>query len=154
MITIDDNILRQTIQEVIDTFLIPRFIALGMNASGKWISSLEARAENGRGEIWGMDYTYYLVNGRAPGNRPPIAPLITWVGHKFNLFGQEAISAAYAIATKIEREGTEYYPSGTDLLEVLQAPEVSQYIYSRVAIQVNGQIEAEIKRNLTNIFSQ
>lgn len=153
MITISDDILRQTMQEVIDLFLIPKFISLGMNASGEWISSLEARAANSTGEIWGRDYTYYLVNGRAPGKRPPTAPLVSWVGNKLNIYGKEALSVAYAIAKKIEKEGTDYYPSGTDLLEVLQAPEVSQYIYDRMAIHVNGQIEAEIKRSLKAVFA-
>ncbi len=148
MITISDDNLREIMTEVIRVFLIPKFIALGMNASGSWISALEARAENGRAEIWGADYTYYLVNGRADGNRPPIQPLIRWVGNKFGLSGQEAISAAFAIANKIEKEGTDYYPNGTDLLEVLESPEVSQFIYTRLAVDINGQIAAQIKRQL------
>lgn len=133
-------------QEVIDTFLIPKFISLGMNASGRWIKSLEARAENNRGEIWGLDYTYYLVNGRSPGKRPPIAPLVRWVGYKFGLSGQQATSAAYAVANKIASEGTSYYPSGTDLLEILQSKEVTQFVFEKISANLSGQITAEIKR--------
>lgn len=151
--TIDDDILLQTMQGVIDLYFKPKFIALGMNASGEWLNSLEARAENGTGEIWGRDYTRYLVNGRAPGKRPPIAPLITWVGNKLGVHGREGISIAYAVAKKIEKEGTDYFPSGTDLLEILESKEVQQFIYDRLAIYINGKIEAEIKRNLQQIFA-
>lgn len=153
MIVIDNNTVLETMQGVINDFLIPKFISLGMNASGQWINSLEARAENGRGEIWGRDYTYYLVNGRAGGKRPPITPLISWVGYKFGLYGNEAKSAAFAIANKIAKEGTEYYPNGTDLLEVLQSDEVKQYVYDKIGIAVAGQIQSQIRRDLTNIFA-
>jgi len=148
-----DETILAAMQGVIDNFLIPKFIELGMNASGSWIAALEARAVDGRGEIWGLDYTYYLVNGRAGGKRPPVAPLISWVGSKFGLTGQEAVSAAYAIATKIEREGTNYYPSGTDLLEVLSNPEVSQYVYTMIGADLAGQVRTEITRNAKLIFA-
>lgn len=150
MITVPDEVILQTMQEVIDTFLIPKFVALGMNASGQWISSLEARVVNGRGEIWGRDYTYYLVNGRAPGKRPPIAPLISWVGHKFGLSGAAAISAAFAVAKKIEQEGTEYYPNGTDLLQVLTSPDVSTFVYNRYGVQIAAQARLQITRIIKN----
>ncbi len=58
----DEQII-EVMQGVINDFLKPKFISLGMNASGQWLNSLEARANNGNGEIWGMDYTYYLANG-------------------------------------------------------------------------------------------
>lgn len=151
--TIPNETIQSVMQEVIDTILIPKFIELGMNASGRWISSLEARAENNTGSIWGMDYTYYLVNGRAPGNRPPIAPLVQWVGYKFGLSGQEATSAAFAIANKIAREGTDYYPSGTDLLEVLQSDSTTQFIYDRIGAEVSGIIQAQITRELKQTFA-
>lgn len=152
-IQIPDSRIQEIMQEVIDKFLIPKFISLGMNASGQWISSLQARAESGRGEIWGMDYTRYLVNGRAPGKRPPIQPLVQWVGYKFGLSGQEATGAAFAIANKIAKEGTDYYPNGTDLLEVLQSPDVTQYIYDSAQVELVGVVSAEIKRNLQTLFA-
>jgi len=146
MIQPNPEIIQQTMQGVIEKFLKPKFISLGMNASGKWLASLEARVNGSRGEIWGMDYTYYLVNGRSPGKRPPITPLVAWVGHKFGLSGQQAVSAAFAVANKIEKEGTNYYPSGTDLLEVLQSPEVTQYVYNEIKNDMAGQVRSEILR--------
>lgn len=151
--TIDDQDILKIMQEVIDTFLIPKFIELGMNASGEWIESLEARAIDGRGEIWGRDYTYYLVNGRSGGKRPPITPLVSWVGHKLGIYGKEALSVAFAVAKKIEREGTDYYPNGTDLLEVLESPEVAQFIYTKLGANLNGKLQSEIQRNLKEILA-
>jgi len=154
MITIPDEKIIQVMQEVIDIFLIPKFIELGMNASGEWVSSLEARAVEGRGEIWGRDYTYYLVNGRAGGSRPPITPLVNWVGNKLGIYGREGLSVAFAVAKKIEKEGTEYYPNGTDLLEVLESPQVTQFVYNKLGVEIAGTIRSEITRNLQNIFSK
>lgn len=153
MITIPAENMRQIMHEVINDFLIPKFVALGMNATGEWIESLEARVTDNTGEIWGRDYTYYLAKGRAPGNRPPITPLVKWVGAKFGLSGQEAVGAAFAIATKIEKEGTEYYPSGTDLLEVLNSYEVKQFVYDRAAQEMNTQVQLKIQRNLQEVFA-
>lgn len=148
-----DQTILTAMQGVIDNFLIPKFIALGMNASGQWIESLEARVVDGRGEIWGRDYTYYLVNGRAGGSMPPITPLVSWVGHKFGLSGKQAQQAAWAVAKKIQREGTDYYPNGTDLLEVLQSKEVTQYVYDMVKADISGQVRATIVRNLRQTFA-
>lgn len=152
MIVPDEKII-EVMQGVIDNFLKPKFIELGMNASGQWLNSLEARAENGQGQIWGMDYTYYLVNGRAGGKRPPITPLISWVGSKFGIYGNEAKSVAFAVATKIEREGTDYYPQGTDLLEILQSSDVTNYVYNEIGAQLAGQVQATITRQLKEVFA-
>lgn len=145
-LTIPEQSILNAMQGVIDNVLIPKFIELGMNASGEWINSLEARVNGQTGEIWGRDYTYYLVNGRAPGNRPPIQPLIRWVGYKLGLSGVEATGAAFAIANKIAKEGTDYFPDGTDLLEVLSSKETTQYVYDTIGAELSGQIRASIVR--------
>ena len=153
MIAITDEKIIEVMQGVIELFLKPKFIELGMSASGEWLNSLEARANKGRGEIWGRDYTYYLVNGRAGGSRPPITPLVNWVGNKLGLYGKEGLSVAFAVAKKIEKEGTDYYPDGTDLLEILESPEVLNYVYGAFQVEIAGQIRATIVRNLQNTFS-
>lgn len=152
MITVSDDILTQTLQEVVDNFLIPKFLSLGMNASGSWIKALRVEVVNGTGYIKGKDYTYYLVNGRAGGNKPPITPLISWVQHKLGKSGKEGIGIAYAVQNKIAKEGTDYYPNGTDLLEVLQSKEVTQFIYTRIGENISGQLQLEIKRQLKQTF--
>jgi hypothetical protein len=145
---------REIMQEVIDLYLIPKFKELGLNASGDWLRAIEARASGTTGEIWGLDYTRYLVNGRAAGTPPPIAPLVRWVGFKLGYSGQQAISTAIAISKKIAAEGTEIKKNGgTDLLEILQSPEVQQYVNGRVGEEVNEQIRLRIIRTTKQILS-
>lgn len=138
---------------VIDNFLKPKFISLGMNATGKWLESLEAKAVNGNGEIWGMDYTYWLANGRKPGTMPPVSKLIPWVNAKFGVGGKEAIGIAWAVATKIKNEGTNYYPDGTDLLEVLNSDEVKKYVQDAIGSFVTIEINKILKKQLNDNFT-
>lgn len=150
---IPDDIIIQTMQGVIDNFLKPKFISLGMNATGKWLESLEAKAVNGNGEIWGMDYTYWLANGRKPGVMPPVNALIPWVNAKFGIGGKEAIGIAWAVATKIKNEGTSYYPEGTDLLEVLNSDEVKKYVLEQIKEFFTVEINKILKKQLNDNFA-
>lgn len=148
-----DDIIIQTMQGVIDLFLKPKFISLGMNATGKWLNSLEARAVNGNGEIWGMDYTYFLVNGRKPGKMPPVSALLPWVNAKFGIGGKEAISIAFAVATKIKNEGTNYYPEGTDLIEVLNSQECRTYVTEQLQTWFTIEITKVLKKQINDNFA-
>jgi len=141
-------------QGIIDNFLKPKFIELGMNATGKWLESLEAKAVDGNGEIWGMDYTYWLANGRKPGKLPPVNALIPWVNAKFGIGGKEAVSIAWAVATKIKNEGTNYYPDGTDLLDVLYSQEVSKYITDSIGTFFTVEINKILIKQLNDNFAQ
>ncbi|WP_448607588.1 hypothetical protein [Paenimyroides ceti] len=144
--------IREVIQGVVDNFLKPKFIELGMNASGTWLNSIEARTSINRGEIWGMDYTYYLAKGRKPGKRPPIQPLIQWAGLKLGLSGQQAVSAAFAIANKIAKDGTKYYPNGTDLLSILQSKEVNDYVIKEIGDYIRQETQLVILKKLKEAF--
>jgi hypothetical protein len=150
MIEITDELIVETMQGVIEKFLKPKFISLGMNATGKWLDSLEARAVNKNGEIWGMDYTEFLAKGRASGTAPPISALIPWVNAKLGISGKQAISVAFAVATKIKKEGTNYYPRGTDLLEVLASKEVADYITQKIGAFLKTEITKALKRQLND----
>lgn len=152
-IHIPDELILQTMQGVIDNFLKPKFIELGMNATGQWLKSLEARVNNGNGEIWGMDYTYWLVNGRKGGTAPPVSALLPWVNAKFGIGGKEALSVAFAVAQKIKNEGTNYYPEGTDLLEILNSPEVINYIYSQLKEGITVEVNKILIKQLNDNFS-
>lgn len=118
------------IREVIIRFLIPKFRELGMPASGQWEREVEARGN----EIWGMDYTEYLVDGRPPNtNDDPdaIRRWAVWAGMTFIKDWADAKGVnipPIAIAYKIAREGTTWYPQGSDLLDVLYTQEVIDYI--------------------------
>ena len=141
-------------QGVIDLYLIPRFNELGMNATGNWIESLEARAVDGNGAIYGLDYTYWLQNGRAPGAMPPVSALIPWVNAKLGKSGREGVSIAWAVAKKIQKEGTNYYPEGTDLLDVLSSKEVIDYVYGQFGEAFKVEINKLLIKQLNDNFAQ
>lgn len=156
MITVSDEILTQTLQEVVDTFLIPKFLSLGMNASGSWINALRADVVNGVGYIKGKDYTYWLVNGRLQNkdqSEAGINHFTKWAGHFiFKKWVQDkGISAnPYAVARSVAKKGTSYSPNGTDLLEVLESKEVKDYIYKKLAQDISLQLRSDIVRRLKN----
>ena len=155
MAIITENDLKIILWDVVDNFLIPKFNKLGMKASGQWLDALNVKVDssNGKiqGQIWGADYTQYLVNGRRPGKRPPISVLESWVNNKFGIYGTEAKSMAFAIANKIAKEGTEYYPQGTDLLEVLQSKECTDYINSKLSDYYVKSVSLQFTRILKSI---
>jgi len=145
------ELIQETLNEVLEKFLKPKFIDLGMNASGDWLNSLQVRViDKHKAEILGLDYTRYLVNGRKPGKPPPIAPIIRWVGYKFGYSGKEAISTAYAVRTKIAQSGTSYFPDGTELLEVLQSKETIDFINHKIKQKLLEKVKLEIIRIIEN----
>ena len=148
---ISENEIKTLVWLIVDEFLIPKFNELNMNASGDWLDSLDVKVVGNRGEIWGKDYTQYLVNGRAGGKRPPISVLEKWVNDKFNIYGKEATNMAFAIGNKIAKEGTDYYPEGTDLLEVLQSNECQQFINQKSTEIYIKSVSLEIVRRLKQI---
>ena len=146
MIIISDQDIKTIMDGVALKFLIPKFLELGMNASGEWVDSIETSAVNNIGKIRGRDYTEYLKNGRKPGKMPPIAAIEKWVQVKLGLRGKQALSAAFAIAKKIAKEGTDYYKQGgTELLAELESQECLDYIRKElttlIVVQAKGEIE-------------
>lgn len=75
---------------------------------------------------------------------------IDFVCSKLGKSGNEGVGIAYAIQNKIAKEGTEYYPNGTDLLEVLESNEVKNYIYKKMAQNISLQLRSDIQRRLKN----
>lgn len=140
---------QEILEEVIQKFLIPRFIDLGMPASGEWVDNIHARGSS----IWGRDYTEQLIYGRRPGEFAPIAPLIKWVEVKLGIYGDEAVSVAWAVNHKIKNEGTNYFQQGgTTLMEVLKENEVQDYIISRARGIIQKNVVFEIRRKLRGQF--
>lgn len=136
------------IREVIIRFLIPKFRELGMPASGQWEREVEARGN----EIWGMDYTEYLVDGRPPNtNDDPdaIRRWAVWAGMTFIKDWADAKGVnipPIAIAYKIAREGTTWYPQGSDLLDVLYTQEVIDYINEELGKILVEKIKKQFER--------
>lgn len=141
-------------QWIVDAILIPHFMDLGLNASGEWLANVGTRADGQTGIISGRKYTEQLVWGRMPGNRPPISALENWVKIKLGLSGQQATSAAFAIANKIAKEGTNIYKDrGTDLLEILEAPETIAKINAHLAQQLRVNVQLHLEREIKQAFA-
>jgi hypothetical protein len=138
--------IQQVMEEVIDRYLIPSFLALGMNASGEWREHLEGTPD---GRIRGRDYTIQLVNGRRPGTYAPIEPLKQWAMIKLGLDEKQATGMAFAMSKKFKEEGSKYYrEGGTTLLDILESQDVIQYITSRFQFFITQQITLEIQQYL------
>lgn len=145
---IPSNVIQDALNKAIDV-LIEKHRELGMEATGQWIESLEGKTGHNSGVIRGAKYTEQLVFGREPGKRPPISPLENWVKAKFGLSGREATSAAFAVANKIASEGTTWYQQGgSDLLEVLEDPEVVGTFFSEIGAYLVVEVTAELTRDL------
>lgn len=136
---VPDDLIMETITEVVEKFLKPKFIELGMNASGQWLRALKVKTSINRGEIWGMNYSYWLSEGRGPNkNQSPesIGNFVRWAGSTF--IKQWCIDKginpdlSYAISHKIAKEGTSYYPNGTDVLNILNSSEVQDFVKTKI----------------------
>lgn len=146
-----DQEIEKIVWLVVDNFLIPKFNELGMNASGEWLGALSVKVNGSRGEIWGRDYTHYLQHGRAGGSMPPISAIEKWVGDKFGMYGKEANQRAWAIAKKIEQQGTSYYPDGTDLIDVLYSNECQTFIENQSKLIYKERLEQILLNMLKRI---
>ena len=141
------------LRRVVELFLIPRFRELGMPATGEWQQNLEVVAYPESGKIRGRDYSQQLALGRKPGKRPPVAPLQKWAMAKFGVGSKEALGMAYAIAKKIEKEGTTWHQrGGSDLIEVLEEPRVLAYIETELTAIAKARVAQQLIRNAEQIF--
>ena len=149
MVKLKDETIKEVLDEVVDKFLIPRFMQLGMKATGKWLESLEVEADNGVGYIKGEHYTEQLVFGRRGGSNPPIKPLMEWVKAKFRISDEKQVrSIAFAVQKKIAKEGTTWHKKGgSNLLEVLEEESTKDYIRERVGVFYRLQIQEQLIRD-------
>jgi hypothetical protein len=119
--------------ESIKEDLIQKHEELGMKATGKWIKSLEVVGKRLSVKILGADYTKQLVSGRPPSEKMPLVQAIKeWVLAKRIATVTNVTGIAWAIAKKIQKEGTRYYPQGTDLVEAVITPFRIQQIIDKV----------------------
>ncbi len=139
--------------KVIDLFLIPRFRELRMNATGEWLNTLGVEALGDSGVIKGRQYSEQLAKGRLPGKKPPIKPLQKWAMAKFGADEKRALGIAYAVAQKIEKEGTTHYKKGgTDLIEILESPKVIEFIQNELGVIAQSRITEQLIRNAEEIL--
>lgn len=122
------DILNQELEDLVKD-LQKRHNDLGMKASGNWLKQLETEVYSTGtryvGRILGTFYTYFLVNGRKPGKRPPSKVIEKWIRVK-GITPKGDISVkqlAFLIARKIGEFGTKYYrQGGTDLISSVVTP--------------------------------
>ena len=155
-----DEDVAAVLQGVIDEFLIPKFKELDMNASGKWIASLETeRRSNTEGVIRGIDYSYWLANGRNPNQDQSPEALRAWAVWAGNTFIKDWVQAKgltanpIAVAMSIAKKGTTWKrKGGSDLLEVLESPEVQRYVAERFKMIITPRVAEEMRRNISEAF--
>src|SRR5690625_2997137 len=124
MIIVSAEAIEKALNVIID-IVVNRYDELDMRASGKTADSLEARAWDNHGEIWGDKTFEYLAKGRPPSEkRPPVDAIFQWMLDKRSFTGPKTKSMAYAIATSIQQEGTSWHKQGgSDILEILLSDE-------------------------------
>lgn len=146
--------------DVIDKFLIPRYIELGMKASGEWQQTLGVdRTSVNSAVIKGRFYTEFLTKGRgANRDQSPegIRRWAVWAGSTFikDWVQAKGISAnPIAVAYSIARKGTSWKrKGGSDLLEVLTEPETIRYVQERLAVIARPRIAEQLRRNAREAF--
>ena len=152
-----DEDVAAVLQGVIDEFLIPKFKELNMNASGKWIASLETeRRAHNVGVIRGIDYSYYLAKGRGANQDQSPEALRAWAVWAGNTFIKDWVrnkglaADPIAVAYNIAKKGTSWKrKGGSDLLEVLESPEVQKYVAERFKMIITPRVAEEMRRNIT-----
>lgn len=147
-----EQVIEEILRDVVDVFLIPHFLSLGMDASGEWRQEL---AVSGKDEnITGRKYTEQLVYGRKPGTYAPIEPLKRWAMIKLGLDERQATSTAFAISKSLKEKGSRIYQNGgTDLIERLSRQDVIDYINERVGKFIVQQMKIIVTNGVKNALS-
>lgn len=160
--TVPAHIIDEVITEVVNIFLIPKFMELGMNATGNWRESVEVKVQGNSGEIYAPKYTEQLVWGRRPNQDQSPEAIRRWAYGMAN-FNDEFKAWLRArgledygiqIAYRIAENGTSWYQKGgSDLLEVLQTQEVADYISNRIGSYVFKSVELDLIRETEKVFA-
>lgn len=94
-----------------------------VNASGKLYDSIRYEVNNGKLQVFGFDYVYYLQYGRKPGKFPPKDAIKQWIRDKgilSNPSESELNSLAFLISRKIAEKGTTVWEQGgSDLVSAV-----------------------------------
>ncbi|MCK5609013.1 hypothetical protein KAR91_44475 [Candidatus Pacearchaeota archaeon] len=106
------EILADAILEKASEFIVQNDISdtgdLLKSGASKQISDDEVSVTFGGGPVQ-VSYAVYIEYGTSP-HMPPVEPLKKWAKRKLRLNEKKAQSAAWAIAVKIKKEGTEPNP--------------------------------------------
>lgn len=97
------EMLKAAIQNAIKTKRVTKFGAV--NSSGRLHDSVEIKYTENGFQILANDYIGTLIWGRKPGSFPPISAIESWIQEKPISSSLPSKSLAYAIATKMQKEG-------------------------------------------------
>lgn len=123
--------------EAIKNDLIAKHLDLRMKASGRWINSLEIISVQNNVKLLGEKYTDQLVYGRRGGTMPPVSAIEQWIKDKGIVSNIPTTSLAWAIAKKIQKDGTRYFQQGgTDLVSSVITEKRIQQIINKVGNEV------------------
>lgn len=117
-----------------------------VNASGALADSIKYTIDGYRLKVQGNDYIYYLQYGRKAGGRPPIKAIRQWIDDK-GITPEKGSkdSLAWAIAKKIEQEGTTIYKAGgSDLVSGIFNEALQNSIEQDFANLIASEISSEI----------
>lgn len=136
------------LQTVIDD-IVQRHLDLGMKASGDFIRSLEVRETELGAQIWGADYTQYLVNGRGPGKMPPKDNIVKWLQDKFGYDLKTAEKIAFPVRKKIAEKGTKWHNEESKLIDAVLNEERIQQILEKMRIIYIDFVRLELNQMMT-----
>lgn len=123
----------------------------GANATGKTSASLELEASDTRLTIQGAKSFLFVETGRRGGKRPPIAPIKEWaIAKGLVTDNRQARSLAFAIATKIGREGTTTVSENKprDIYQTTITEERISNIYDEINGVFADRVLSEVIKNL------
>lgn len=92
-----------------------------IRASGKSAEMFRTESTNVVGRLLGADYVYFQRKGRKPSSSlPPIESIIQWIKDKgvFNVDDKSIRGLAFAIAKKIQKQGTDIYQKKRPALNI------------------------------------
>lgn len=138
---------------VVNRFIIPIINKNNIKNTGEFKESIEAKSSNKNEiEIHGVDYSNYAISGRKKGKRPPINQLEKWVQTKFGYSGDQAKQVAFAVAKKIEKEGTDRHHKNLNLIEIFESQEVKNFITSEITKIMNKRLQDNLIQQMKNLI--
>lgn len=129
-----------------------RHEAEGEKVTGKTSALLRVERTDKGFQLVGWKYTGTWEEGRKPSEKmPPVQPILEWVQAKNLHFDKpyQAVSFAYALAKKIQREGTQRYRNPVDVLTT-PINEMSRKLSERATIYLKEEIRRTLLRTDIN----
>lgn len=122
-----------------------------LNDTRSAVNSLSYTVKGNSLIIEGIARVLFLEFGRSGGTMPPIDKLQGWVERKLGVAPEESRSVAFAVAKKIEKEGTNIF---TDRSKGLQIEITLEMINKKFLEEFTDKLGAEITSGLFNLWTK